>query len=203
MGAGGAGKVRKQAAGPGAGKAARWGLGFPELPTLCQACLGWVALAGRCLGGTPGATRLGRVPAVSMMTPAVPEQGQTSGWGPGGTLGTRSVNATTWNDLREHVAERFLRRTWARRGDLPHALLEANRGPGFTEALTLRPPPDTRTHASRAQWLREQEFRLRISTEMVLVRRESGDLRCCKCSPETMLPSLPTHQEPPQPRPLI
>lgn len=142
MGAGGARKVRKQAASPGAGKVVSRVWGFLN----CLLCAkpvwrGWSWLGG-AWEGPWGQRGWGGEPAVSMMTPAVPEQGQTSGWGPGGH-GIRSVNAATWNDLWEHEADRFPRRTWARRGDLPPALLEANRGPGFTEAPTLHPPPDT------------------------------------------------------------
>ena len=134
LGAGGAGKVRKKAAGPGAGKAVSWGLGFPELPpTLCQACLGRVVLAGRCQsapGRDPGATRLERGPSRQHDDPSSPRARPDFRLEPGGTLGIRSVNATTRNDLWEHVAEHFPRRMWARWGDLPPVPLEANRGPG-------------------------------------------------------------------------
>lgn len=161
LGAGGAGKVRKKAAGPGAGKVASWVWGFLNPPTLCQACLGQVVLAGRCQsvpGRDPGATRLERGPSRQHDDPSSARAGPDFRLEPRGTLGIRSVNATTWNDLWEHVAEHFPRRTWARRGDLPPVLLEANRGPGFTEPPTLHHPPDTRTRSSRAQRLQEQEF---------------------------------------------
>ena len=161
MGAGCAGKVRKQAAGPGAGKVVSWIRGFLNSPPLCQACLGQVALAGRCQsvpGRDPGGNEDGEGTSGQHDDPSSARAGPDFRLGSGGTLGTRSMNAATWNDLREHMAERFPRRLWARQGDLPPALLEANQGPGFTEPPTLRPPPDTRTHAFRAQWLQEQEF---------------------------------------------
>lgn len=87
MGAGGARKVRKQAASPGAGKVVSGVWGFLNSPLCAKPVWGGWSWLGGAWEGLRGQQGWGGEPAVSMMTPAVPEQGQTSGWGPGGHWG--------------------------------------------------------------------------------------------------------------------
>lgn len=88
-------------------RAGLWG--FLNPPLCVKPVWGWWCW----LGGTLGATRLGRGTGRQHDDPSSARAGPDFRLGPGRTLGIRSVNATTRNDLWEHVAERFPRRTWA------------------------------------------------------------------------------------------